>query len=125
MSAFIARTADAIELSIIDSDNFCAAHYYQSSFAPTALQAAGEAMETGASFLSSLFPFASNIYANVRNVNIDVIGVLRCSLFLSVSLFLCTAILLQGTLLELGMVRCRRKLERWNRILTNISRRVA
>ena len=52
------------------------------------------------------------------------IHILRLSLFLSVGLFLCTAILLQGTLLELGMVRCRRTLYRWNALLDNCCRRL-
>ena len=57
-------------------------------------------------------------------VPITTIDVLRCFLFLSVIIFLCTAALLQGTLLQLGMVRCRRTLEGWNAMLTNSSRRL-
>ena len=59
-----------------------------------------------------------------NNVNISTVHVLRFLLFISVSLFLYTAVLLQGTLLEIGMVRCRRTLERWNRILSFSCRRL-
>lgn len=53
----------------------------------------------------------------------NIEDVLRFLLFLSVVVFLCTALLLQGTLLELGMMRCRRTMERWNRILHRTSLR--
>lgn len=55
--------------------------------------------------------------------SLSIEDVLRCLLFVSVSVFLCTALLLQGTLLELGMIRCRRKMERWNTLLARTSRR--
>ena len=54
----------------------------------------------------------------------SVVPVLRFLLFLSVCLFLWTAILLQGTILELGMIRCRRMLQAWNRFLAFSCRRL-
>jgi hypothetical protein len=49
--------------------------------------------------------------------------VLRYFLYLSIIMFLCTAVLLQATLLELGMMRCRRKMERWNQLLSRTTQR--
>ena len=60
----------------------------------------------------------------IEVMDITIVDVLRFFLYLSVSLFLCTAVLLQGTLIEIGIVRCRRKLGRWNAILMNSCQRL-
>ncbi len=86
-----------------DIEDYCSADN-SSSFAPTLLQMWDEFQET---------------------MGINTIDVLRGFLFLSVCLFLCTAVLLQGTLLELGIVRCRRTLGRWNALLTKSCRRLS
>ena len=87
---------------VIDIEDYCSIDY-DSSFAPSFLQRWAEFQDT---------------------MGITTIDILRLFLFLSVSLFLCTAVLLQGTLLELGMVRCRRTLCRWNALLDNSCRRL-
>lgn len=118
---------DITDAMVLHSDDYCTSYYYHDSysysFAPTAFQ------------LWTEFTNTMGININI-NVDIDIdsmlpitatittIDVLRFFLFLSVVLFLCTAVLLQGTLLQLGMVRCRRTLEGWNAMLTNASRRL-
>ena len=94
-------------LGIPGDEDYCSAHYYysaHSSYAPTLFQLWTEFFD---------------------RMDITTVDVLRCSLSLSVSLFLCTAVLLQGTLLELGIVHCRRTLGRWNALLTNSCRRLS
>ena len=54
---------------------------------------------------------------------ITIEDTLRYFLYLSIIMFLYTAILLQTTLLELGMMRCRRKMERWNQLLSRTTKR--
>ena len=93
---------ETIDTLVINSEDYCSADY-NSSFAPSFLQLWTEFQDT---------------------MGITTIDILRCFLFLSVSLFLCTAVLLQGTLLELGIVRCRRTLGRWNALLDNSCRRL-
>lgn len=91
------------DLVLIDIEDYCSANY-SSSFAPSFLQMWAEFQES---------------------TGITTIDVLRCFLFLSVSLFLCTAVLLQGTLVELGIIHCQRQLGRWNALLTNSCRRLS
>jgi hypothetical protein len=50
-------------------------------------------------------------------------NILRYFLYISIFMFLCTSVLLQTTLLELGMMRCRRKMERWNQLLSRTTQR--
>ena len=50
-------------------------------------------------------------------------GVLRFLLAVSVAVFLGTAFLLQATLLELGMLRCRRALAGWRAVLSRTALR--
>ena len=63
-----------------------------------------------------------SIIADMAEV-ITTEDILRYFLYLSIIMFLCTAILLQTTLLELGMMRCRRKMERWNQLLSRTTQR--
>ena len=63
-----------------------------------------------------------SIIADMAEV-ITTEDILRYFLYLSIIMFLYTAILLQTTLLELGMMRCRRKMERWNQLLSRTTKR--
>ena len=63
-----------------------------------------------------------SIIADMAEV-ITTEDILRYFLYLSIIMFLYTAVLLQTTLLELGMMRCRRKMERWNQLLSRTTKR--
>ena len=60
-----------------------------------------------------------------RGVSVTTtVGALRCCLFLSVVIFLWAAVLLQGTVMELGIVYCQKTLDGWKGILTKTCRRL-
>jgi hypothetical protein len=48
---------------------------------------------------------------------------LRFCLFLAVCMFLYASVLLQETMLAIGLIRCRRKLYKWNNLASSVSRR--
>ena len=110
---------DDIEYTLDHDNDYCSAYYYHHfSFAPTIYQLRTEFIDT----IGMIMDMGMGMGIPITITTVDI---LRCLLILSVCLFLCTAVLLQGTLLELGMVRCRRTLGKWNAVLTNSCRRLA
>ena len=103
---------DDIDDALDHDSDYCFAYYYHHfSFAPTIYQLWTEFIDTIGMGMG--IP-----------ITITTVDILRCLLILSVCLFLCTAVILQGTLLELGMVRCRRTMGKWNAVLTDSCRRL-
>ena len=85
--------------------------------------------EDSYSYYYSYFASSNDDDSTIRSIIADMAEVittediLRYILYLSIIMFLYTAVLLQTTLLELGMMRCRRKMERWNQLLSRTTQR--
>jgi hypothetical protein len=77
----------------------------------------------------SYFSSSNDDDSTIKSMLADMVEVittediLRYFLYISIIMFLCTAVLLQTTLLELGLMRCRRKMERWNKLLLRTAQR--